>query len=264
MRRENPMKARLAAGKRNLGCWLVSSSNMAAEVVSRAGYDFVIVDHEHGPGNLTDLIGQMQGLAAGGGADGGPAVFVRVPWNDPVYIKRALDCGAEGIMVPYVETAEEAQAAAQACRYPPDGNRGCAFGAIRASNFGGFAADYWRKANGETLVMLQIETPAGVANAAEIAAVPGVDILFIGPNDLTVTSGFDPVNMGVDAVANVDAAFDACKATGMPVAAVPYAGRSAREMFEHGFDMVAAGSELSLLRRAAETAVAAHREQGGA
>lgn len=260
MLRPNPLKARLADGRKNLGCWLVSNSAMAAEVVAYAGYDFVIIDHEHGPGDLMGLIGQLQALKAAAG-EAAPAAFVRVPWNDPVYIKRVLDSGAEGIMIPYVETAGEAAQAAAACRYPPAGNRGCAYSAIRASNFGGFAADYWAGVNDEVMVMVQIETPAGRDNVADIAAAPGVDILFIGPNDLTVTSGHDPVDMTDEAIANVDATLKACKATGKPVSVVPYAGRGAAELFDLGFDMVAAGSELTHLRRSAEAAISAHREQ---
>ena len=260
MRRPNPLKARLAAGKKNLGCWLVSNSPMAAEVVARAGYDFVIVDHEHGPGDMMGLVGQLQAIAAGGG-EAAPATFVRVPWNDPVYIKRVLDAGAEGIMVPYVETAAEAKQAADACRYPPDGNRGCAFTAIRAANFGDFAPQYWDVVNQETLVMLQIETPKGVENAEAIAATPGVDILFIGPNDLTVTSGFSPVSPTEESVANVDRAFAAAKATGKPVSVTPHAGRGQEEIFNIGYDMLAAGSELTMLHRAATAAVGTHRKR---
>ena len=263
MRRANPLKARLAAGRKNLGCWLVSNSPMAAEVVARAGYDFVIIDHEHGPGDLMGLVGQLQAIAAGGG-DAAPATFVRVPWNDPVYIKRVLDSGAEGIMVPYVETADEAQQAADACRYPPDGTRGCAFTAIRAANFGGFAPQYWDVVNQETLVMLQIETPKGVENVEAIAATPGVDILFIGPNDLTVTSGFNPVSHTEESIANVDRAFAAARATGKPVSVTPHAGRGQEEIFGMGYDMLAAGSELTMLQRAATAAVGSHRERESA
>ena len=132
MIRSNPVKTRLTAGQKCLGLWLVANSSMNAEIVAQAGFDFVIIDHEHGPGDLKGAAGQMQALRSGsigaanddGREPGGPAVLLRVPWNDTPYIKRALDTGAEGIMVPYVETAAEAEAAVRACKYPPAGNRG--------------------------------------------------------------------------------------------------------------------------------------------
>ena len=267
MIRSNPVKARLAAGRKCLGLWLVANSAMTAEIVAQSGVDFVIIDHEHGPGDLMGAAAQMQALRAGsigaanddGREPGGPATFVRVPWNDTPYIKRALDTGAEGIMVPYVETAEEAEAAVRACRYPPAGNRGCAVSAIRATGFGHSAAEYWRRSRAETCIMLQIETGRGIANVPEIAQIDGVDILFIGPTDLTATGGHNPTAPNAETRAIVESAEAAVKAAGKPMAAVPWGGQSAAEMFDRGYDLVAAGSDLSLIRTAARAAMDAHR-----
>ena len=271
MIRTNPVKARLAAGKKCLGLWLIANSGMNAEVAAQAGYDFVIIDHEHGPGDLMGAVSQMQALRSGsigaanddGREPGGPATFVRVPWNDTPYIKRALDSGAEGIMVPYVETAAEAEAAVAACKYPQTGNRGCAVGAIRGTGFGHGAAPYWERINDEVCVMLQIETQKGVDNIPAIAAIPGVDILFIGPTDMQATSGFNPTAPTAESKAVVESAEAAVKAAGKPMAAVPYGGHSTAEMFERGYDLVAGGSDLSLIRAGSRAAMDAHRKTHG-
>lgn len=271
MIRTNPVKARLAAGKKCLGLWLIANSGMNAEVVAQAGFDFVIIDHEHGPGDFNGAAVQMQALRAGSiGADnddgrdpGGPATFIRVPWNDTPYIKRALDTGAEGIMVPYVETAGEALAAVHACKYPPQGNRGCAVGAIRATGFGQSSAAYWDRINDEVCVMLQIETRKGIENIPEIAKVDGVDILFIGPNDMTVTSGINPLKPTDESRAIIESAESAIKAAGKPMGAVPYYGQTTAEMFDRGYDFVAAGSDLHLIRAAGKAAMDAHRKSHG-
>ncbi len=271
MIRRNPVKSRLAAGKKCLGLWLVANSSMSAEIVAGTGVDFVIIDHEHGPGDLIGAAGQMQALRSGGigGANddgrepGGPAAILRVPWNDTPYIKRALDTGAEGIMVPYVETAAEAETAVRACKYPPAGNRGCAVSAIRATGFGHDSAEYWNRINDEVCTVLQIETRKGIDNIPEIAQVDGVDILFIGPTDTMATSGFNPTAPTAEALAVVESAEAAIEAAGKPMAAVPYGGRSAAQMFERGYDLVAAGSDLSLIRAGARAAMDAHRERWG-
>ena len=271
MIRSNPVKARLAAGRKCLGLWLVANSSMTAEIVAQAGVDFVIIDHEHGPGDLMGAAAQMQALRSGsigaanddGRAPGGPAAFLRVPWNDTPYIKRALDTGAEGIMIPYVETAAEAEAAVRACKYPPAGNRGCAVSAIRATGFGHAATGYWDRIDGEVCTLVQIETRKGIANIPDIAQVDGVDILFIGPTDMTATSGFNPTAPTAESRAVVESAEAAVKAAGKPMAAVPYGGLSATQMFERGYDLVAGGSDLSLVRAGARAVMDAHRERWG-
>lgn len=263
MIRTNPLRTRLDAGKKCLGIWLVSNNAILAEATAQAGYDFVIIDHEHGPGDFMGAIGQQQALRSGDIQTGGPAALMRVPWNDPVYIKRALDSGIEGIMVPYIETAAEAEAAVSACKYPTEGSRGCAIGAMRATGFGHSRAEYWDRVNDEVVVIVQIETRKAVANIPEIAAVPGVDILFIGPNDLTVSSGYDPLNPPDEARTLLEEAEAAIKATGKPMAAVPYYGQSAEQMFDRGYNMLAAGSEMSLIRSAALAQLEPYRKAHG-
>ncbi|MCY4238687.1 MAG: aldolase/citrate lyase family protein [Rhodospirillaceae bacterium] len=271
MIRTNPVKARLAAGKKCLGVWLVANDPISAEIIGQVGYDFVIIDHEHGPGEFVGAAGQMQALRSGSigalnddGRDaGGPATFIRVPWNDAPTIKRALDIGAEGIMVPYVETAEEAQEAVHACKFPPEGCRGCAIGVIRGSGYGQNAADYWDRINDEVCVMVQIETQKGIESIPQIAKIDGVDIIFIGPNDMTVTSGFNPLKPTHEARAIIKRAEAAIETAGKPMGAVPYYGQTVPEMFDRGYDLIAAGSELSLLRTAGKAAMDMHRSAHG-
>lgn len=260
MIRKNPLKLRLAAGKKCLGFWLAANNAYVAELVGGLGHDFVLIDHEHGPGDLMGAAGQLQALRAGGGAKS-PAALMRVPWNDPVYIKRALDIGVEGVMVPMVETVEQARAAVSACRYPPAGTRGVALGATRATGFGGDAAAYWRNVNKEIFVMLQIETPRAVEAIPAIAAVPGVDALLIGPNDLFANSGENPLRPTAAARALLRRAERLILNSGRPLASVQHSGLSVQQLFDRGYGLITAGSELSVLRQAVSEQVAAHRKR---
>ena len=135
----NNCKKKLLKGEPAIGAWLSMASPIAAEIVANAGYDAVIMDHEHGPGDLLNAISLMQAVA-----EAGPTPMMRVPWNDPVYIKRALDIGVMGVIVPYVQNAEEARAAVSACHYPAEGIRGVAPHAARCSRWGVRLAEYRR------------------------------------------------------------------------------------------------------------------------
>jgi len=258
MFRENALKQRLRDGKKCLGCWLFTANSMVAEIVGQAGYDFVLIDNEHGAGSLLTSVQQLQGLSAT------PVTgMMRVPWNDPVYIKRALDTGIEGVMIPMVETAEDAADAVAACRYPPAGTRGCASRLIRASDYGRKNDEYLRRANDELLIMVQIESARAVENIAAIADVDGVDVLFIGPNDLAASIGLPGRTAEPAARALIDRAEDAIRVTGAKMAAVPYAGMNWTEMFERGYDLIAGNSDTGLLRDGASVDVAAHRQENG-
>jgi 4-hydroxy-2-oxoheptanedioate aldolase len=180
---DGAFRARVLAREFLAGFWLNLGSAVTAEMAGLAGFDWVLLDHEHGPGGEETLLHQLQAVSATPAA-----CLVRVAANEPPRFKRVLDAGAHGVMVPYVSTADEARAAVNALRYPPRGTRGVAT-LTRASSFGARFDDYFAHAHEWLVTLTQIETTDAVANAAEIASVDGVDVLFVGPMDLTTSMG---------------------------------------------------------------------------
>lgn len=252
--RPNRLKERLAAGASAVGCWQFTTSPDVAELLGLCGFDALLVDHEHGPGGLESLIAILRAT------DTSPTTrLVRVPANDPVVLKRVLDCGAEGVMIPMLESAEEARAAVAACRYPPAGMRGAAFTVTRGSGYG-TAADYAERIHERLLVIGQIESVAAIDAVPEIAAVDGIDVLLIGPLDLSGSAGqlgrMDHPAVR-DAIARAEAAILASGAVLGGVAASP---DDARAMFARGYRLVLATSDLHLLRDGGRRVVA---ELGG-
>lgn len=179
----NWIQPRVAAGQTLVGTWIASGSSVLAEIASQVGFDWVLLDMEHGLGDWGELRQMLQAAS-----NTACAPIVRVGSCDEVEIKRALDLGAAGIMIPMVNTPEQAAKAVAAMRYPPDGIRGVA-SSIRAVNYGLNFTDYFAQANDKLLTICQIETAQGVKNAAQIAAVDGVDILFVGLADLSLDLG---------------------------------------------------------------------------
>jgi 4-hydroxy-2-oxoheptanedioate aldolase len=180
---DGAFRARVLAREFLAGFWLNLGSAVTAEMAGLAGFDWVLLDHVHGPGGEETLLHQLQAVSATPAA-----CLVRVAANEPPRFKRVLDAGAHGVMVPYVSTADEARAAVNALRYPPRGTRGVAK-LTRASSFGARFDDYFAHAHEWLVTLTQIETTDAVANAAEIASVDGVDVLFVGPMDLTTSMG---------------------------------------------------------------------------
>lgn len=176
-------RARVLAREWVAGTFINLGSSITAEMAGDAGFDWVLLDHEHGPGGEDTLLAQLQAVG------GTPAVpIVRIAANETPRFKRALDMGAHGVMAPWVSTAAEARAAVAAMRYPPLGLRGVAK-IQRSAGFGGGFEEYYLNAHKWLLTVTQIETPEAVANADEIAAVDGVDVLFVGPTDLSYNMG---------------------------------------------------------------------------
>lgn len=186
--RDNWVRQRLLAGRPAIGSFLGLGSPNVAELMARAGMDWLVIETEH---NALDSAEIQHMLMALNGSDTVP--IVRVPSSERVFIQRALDMGAMGIMVPSVRTADEARAIVSATRYPPDGSR--TWGPLRASDYTFDNADYLRRANDNILVCLILETREAVKNLEEIASVPGVDVLSIGPWDLSIDLGLDPLNL---------------------------------------------------------------------
>jgi 2-keto-3-deoxy-L-rhamnonate aldolase RhmA len=179
----NPLKSRLKAGHKLAGAWCQLANSLAAELLSQAGFDWLLVDLEHGPGEILTLISQIQAMGSGGALP-----IVRAPWNDFIALKRILDAGAYGVLVPYVNTKAEAESAVRACKYPPQGIRGIA-SSPRAAGYGIDRTGYLQRANDEILIITQVETVQAVANLEEILATPGLDGVFIGPWDLAASMG---------------------------------------------------------------------------
>ena len=250
MHDREPFKVRLKSGEPAAGCWLWLCSPMAAEIIAQAGYDCVMIDLEHGPASMRDSIGLMQAVA---GRRCAP--LMRVPANDPVWLKRALDTGVDGVMVPTVSNAEQAAAAVRACRYPPDGERGMAVSVVRAADYGADWQTYLRRINEDLLVICQIETREGVERIEEIAKVDGVDMLFIGPFDLSASLGFpgEPDHPDVrKAVLKIE---QAAARAGKMLGSIQTAERPAERLFADGYRLVLADGDVTLLRDAARASV---------
>lgn len=249
------LKSRLRSGSPAFGCWLEMASPVAAEIVAQAGYDCVMIDREHGPGSVMDAIASMHAVQGRGSTP-----LMRVPANDPVDIKRSLDAGVAGVMIPAVDSKADAEAAVAACRYPPRGRRGMAASMVRASDYGADWRDYVKRADEALLVICQIESGAAVQSAAEIAAVEGVDMLFIGPFDLSANLGYlgEPDHNSVrSAIASVE---EAAKKAGCLLGAIPTPDRSVENLLAAGYDLILVDADTMLLRDGARQSVARLRE----
>lgn len=183
--RDNPMRDKWTRGEAALGGWLGIPSAFSAEIVARCDFDYVCVDTQHGIVDYNDSWQMLQAINLGEATP-----LVRVPWNEPGIIGKSLDAGARGVVVPMVNTRAQAQAAVHACRYAPDGGR--SFGPARATRQEG--ADYYAHANTDVAVIPMIETTEALANLDDILSVPGVDAIYVGPSDLSVSLGLPPGN----------------------------------------------------------------------
>jgi 2-dehydro-3-deoxyglucarate aldolase len=253
----NRFRQDLIAGKRLIGCWCSLGSPITTEVLGVAGFDWILLDAEHAPNDVLGLIPQLMALK-----DSVSAPVVRPSSNSVVEIKRLLDAGFHNFLVPYVESADEARRAVAATRYPPAGVRGVSVS--QRSNRYGSVADYFKVVNDNIAVMLQIESRAGVAAAAEIAAVDGVDGLFIGPSDLAAGYGHlgNPTHPEVQAA--MAAVFAAAKAAGKPVGILSPVEADARRYLEMGASYVAVGSDLGVLRMGTQALADKYRSPGAA
>lgn len=243
--RANHVRRRLKAGEPSVGTWLSLPSPEAAEYVSRVGFDWLVIDAEHNP---IDIRTQAQMFAAM--AAGGVAPMVRIPWNTGENFKRVLDAGAWGVVVPMVKTRAEAEAAVEAARYYPEGDRSVG-GGRAALSFATTGEHYLRNANNEILVVLQIEHITGVENADAILSVPGVDACFIGPNDLAASMGLGlGVPLESDDPALNEAIFairDACLRHGVAPGVHTSGAAGVNQRIAEGFQFLALASELKYM-----------------
>ena len=245
----NAFKQAIASGQRQVGLWSGLASPIAAEIIAGAGFDWIVIDGEHGPNDISTLLPQLQAMR-GGTAE---PVF-RVPWNDMVIVKRAMDVGARTLLVPFVQSFEEAMRAVASTRYPPLGVRGVSI-TPRANDYGRIR-NYHRNAHLDTCVLVQIETRAALREIERIAEVEGVDGIFIGPSDLAADFGHlgDPKQADVQ-VALKDAAARIRKA-GKGAGILTGSLDDVEPLFDMGYNFVAVGSDVGLLARTAEQVAA--------
>jgi 4-hydroxy-2-oxoheptanedioate aldolase len=241
----NRFKHAIHSGQKQIGLWSHLCSHISTELLAHCGFDWMVLDMEHSPNELPDILSQLQAM------NGGSATpVVRVPWNDAVTFKRLLDIGVQSFLVPYVQSAEEARNAVAATRYPPHGVRGYA-GAPRASGYGR-VKDYAHRCAEELCLLLQIETVEGLKNLEAIAAVEGVDGIFIGPGDLSAALGHLGNPKHPDVLKTIDEAIARIRACGKAPGILTGDETLARHYVQQGCLFVAVGADQNLLRDSAQ------------
>lgn len=238
---DNSFKAALRDGRAQVGVWSTLCSTLSAEIIGTAGFDWVVVDMEHSPNDMAEVLGQLQVHAASG-----VQVIVRPPWNEPVTVKRLLDIGAFSLLFPMVQNAEEAAAAVAACRYPPRGIRGVSLNQ-RANRFGAARADYLERAEQEIAVLVQIETRAALAEVDAIAAVDGVDGVFFGPADLSADFGLLGQPTHPEVTEAIGAGLDRVRAAGKAGGVLSMDPPNAQFWLQRGMTFVACQSDQAVL-----------------
>jgi 4-hydroxy-2-oxoheptanedioate aldolase len=249
--RANALRELWRQGRPAIGCLLTLHSPLMAEVMGHVGFDWLGVDLQHSETNLAQIQGMFQAVSST------PAMpFTRVAGNDSILIQRVLDLGAYGIIVPYVQTVAEAQAAVRAAKYPPLGEH--SWGPIRGVLYGG--SDYFEHANDETVLIAMLETRQAVEHARDILAVPGIDACFVGPNDLGISYG-QPPERGVSPVVEdaIQAVLAAAQATGTVAGIQTFDAEEAAMRAAQGFGFIGLGSEVRLATAAARRELAATR-----
>jgi 4-hydroxy-2-oxoheptanedioate aldolase len=242
--RPNKMKKMWREGKPTFGIWLQACNPFIAETMSCLGFDWVLVDGEHSPVDMQTMVKMLQAISVG---DSVP--LARAQWNDPVEIKRILDGGAYGVVIPWVNNRDEAQQAVSACRYPPDGIRG--WGPLRAALYGG--AGYTEGANDEIACIVQIETAEAVDNIDEIVTVRGVDAVMIGPADLALSLGLEvrPDHSHPDHVGACKKVLEACKKHGVVPGIFTSGPEEGARRAQEGWLFMPIGTDMQYVTQAA-------------
>jgi 4-hydroxy-2-oxoheptanedioate aldolase len=244
----NKFKKAIRANKLQLGIWSSLSDSISVEILANTGMDWILLDTEHAPNEVPMVFRQLQA------ADSGTAhPIVRPPWNDTVMIKRFLDAGAQSLLIPMVQNEEEARRAVAATRYPPHGVRGYA-AASRASAYAQIDG-YLERCAEEICVLVQIETKVALANLESIAAVDGIDGIFIGPGDLSADLGYLGKPGHPEVTKIIDGAIARIRAAGKPAGILTGDENLARHFIEQGCMFVAVGSDIGLLGKGARALV---------
>ena len=234
----NNLKAALARGEMQIGLWLGTGQPLMAEIAATAGYDWCLIDGEHAPNDIPLILAQLQAMNGAGAAP-----VVRVPMGRDWILKQVLDIGAQTVMVPMVETAGDAAACARAVRYPPDGVRGLAASMVRASDYNAIS-DYATTANDEICLIVQVESARAIENIDAIAGVDGVDVVFIGPADLSADMGFTGKADAPEVKAAIKHAVQRIKAAGKAAGII--GGGDYVEMRDLGVTFLGLSADVSL------------------
>ncbi|MBL8648392.1 MAG: 4-hydroxy-2-oxoheptanedioate aldolase [Sphingosinicella sp.] len=242
----NAFKQALAEGRRQIGLWQALANPYTAEICAGAGFDWLLIDGEHGPNDLPLVLQQLQAVSASP-----TEAVVRLPWGDPVLIKQYLDIGARSLLIPMVESAAQAAGLAAACRYPPRGTRGVGSAVGRASRWNR-APHYLRDADQDICLLLQIESVEGLKACAEIARTDGVDGVFIGPSDLAAALGHlgNPGHPEVRSA--IFSAIETICAAGKAAGLLAADEQLARKCLSAGASFVAVGTDVTILARGSE------------
>lgn len=250
----NPFKAALREGQLQLGFWQALASPLVAELCAGAGFDWLLLDGEHGPNTIASQLAQLQAIS-------GHNVHAvgRVPIGETWIIKQYLDIGFTTLLVPMVDTAEQAAQVVRACRYPPHGTRGVGSGIVRASAFNR-TPGYLAKADEQICVLVQVETLEGLRNLDAIAATEGVDGVFIGPADLSGAMGFLGKPGAPEVQDAIASAFRQVRAAGKAVGILTADRALAKGYIEMGFSFVAVGSDVGLFVKATDELLGAFRQ----
>ena len=253
----NHVKAALIRGETLFGAWLSLPSPFTARQIARQSFDWLMIDTEHSP-----IDQSLMALMVASVADAnGPAPFVRVPFNSVENIKRALDSGAWGVLVPMVNTADEARAVVDACKYPPEGGRSIG-GAFAPLGFGTTdRQEYFEAANREILVAIQLESKQAVENCDEILAVPGLDLAFVGPNDLHASLGLPPRSESDDPMFNdaLERLKKVAARHAVPLGMYCSGGQAAAARAQEGFRFISVTSDLAALDQGLRASLAQAR-----
>lgn len=249
---KNRFKQALRAGTPQIGLWGSIPSHYTAEVVAGAGFDWFLIDTEHTPADIENVLRQLQAVAAY------PTTpIVRVPWNDMVTIKRVLDLGVQTILIPQVTTVEEARNAVTYARYPSAGVRGAA-GSTRATRYGRIK-NYFKGADAEICVLVQLESEAALKNLEAVAAIEGIDGIFIGPADLHASLGYLGETAHADVIPVIDDAIVRIAKAGKAPGILTSSEENARRWLKLGALFVAVGTDVGLLARGADALLAKFR-----
>jgi 4-hydroxy-2-oxoheptanedioate aldolase len=244
----NRFKQGLREGRQLVGLWSSLSSAAATEIVADSGFDWILIDTEHAPNETPMVADQLRAASLGNASP-----VVRPAWNDPVILKRLLDVGVQTLLVPFIQSPEEAARAVAATRYPPRGIRGVA--SVHRANRYGRVPDYFARADQEMCVLVQLETRAAVEALEAIAAVDGVDAVFIGPSDLDASLGYLGNNAHPEVRGTIEKACSRARTIGKPIGILAPIEADARAYLDMGFAFVAVGSDVVVLRKGCDALV---------